>query len=303
MNEPTSSPIAANAPEVLPFVSVIVPVFNGAETIERLLEALKAQRYPADRREFIVADDASTDTTLATLERHASDFSVVACEDNRGSYNARNRAIEIAKGRFFAFTDADCMPDPDWLLEGVRALMIQGDGLIAGAVTITPTRSTSAIQRYDAFFGIQQAFFARKLQFGATANLFVDRTVLERIGGFDASLRSGGDRKFCRSGVQLGERFAYCPASIVRHLPRTSFSELVSKQIRISTGQVHIFPRWSRLYVFPLRARDPDIFDPQALAGENLAFRLRFRCIYYALEVLHVLAYGWGCLTKARKSF
>jgi hypothetical protein len=297
----TFSQSSAHPQAVWPFVSVIVPVFNGAETIEQLLEALKAQNYPAERREFIIADDASSDSTPTILARYADVCRIVVCADNLGSYNARNRAVELARGDVFAFTDADCRPDPNWLVEGVRALMRQGGGLVAGAVTITPTCRASAIQRYDAFFGIQQAFFARKLRFGATANLFAGRSALELIGGFDAGLRSGGDRKFCQIGVQRGLDFSYSPASIVRHLPRTSFAELARKQIRISIGQVHIFPRWSRLYVLPLRARDPEIFDAQALVAESLGFRLRFVCVYYALEVLHVLTYGWGCLTRLRK--
>jgi hypothetical protein len=160
------------------------------------------------------------------------------------------------------------------------------------------TDAASAIQQYDATFGIQQAYFARKLQFGATANLLVERRVLARVGGFDSSMRSGGDRKFCRAAVALGEAFGYCPSSVVRHVPRRSYGALAIKQIRISAGLVHLFPRWTRLHIFPLGARDPESFDAGAFASCNAFFRARFRAIYYSLEFLHLLVYGWGCLAR-----
>jgi len=50
----------------LPFVSVVIPVFNGEGTISRCLEALLRQSYPRDRYEIIVADDGSGDTTAET---------------------------------------------------------------------------------------------------------------------------------------------------------------------------------------------------------------------------------------------
>jgi glycosyltransferase involved in cell wall biosynthesis len=293
---------ATPSESALPFVSVIVPVFNGADNIGTLLQALRAQSYPADRREFIIVDDCSTDTTVGAIEACGAEFRVVRCERNGGSYTARNHGLRAAVGSVIAFTDADCRPDLQWLAEGVQALTRQGGGLVAGAVSITPTDASSAIQRYDATFGIQQAFFAKKLQFGATANLLVERRVVTRVGGFDASLRSGGDRKFCRAAVALGETFGYCPLGVVRHLPRTSYSELAIKQIRISTGQVHIFPRWTRLYMFPLGARDPDSFDRSAFESCGAFFKARFRAVYYSLEFLHVLVYGWGCLGRREKN-
>lgn len=297
MNNPT--PVsAAEAGSTQPFVSVIVPVYNGADTIGCLLDALAAQTYPADRCEFIVADDASTDRTVEIVQARGGRFKVVRCPSNQGSYTARNGGLAQACGQLIAFTDADCRPAPDWIERGVELWQREGAPLIAGAVVIRPEVPGSAIQCYDAFFGIQQAFFAKKLNFGATANLFVERAVVDRIGGFDASLRSGGDRKFCRDAAALGERLVYGPESVVYHPPRTSYRDLAIKQIRISKGHVRIFKPWARLYILPLHARDPESFDRSRFSAGGLAFKLRFKAVYYSLEMLHVWVYGWGCLMR-----
>ncbi len=280
----------------LPFVSVIVPVYNGAAEILDLISALRSQHYPPDKFEVIIVDDASTDATVDTIKAGWGACSVLCASKNGGSYVARNRGLDVAKGTVIAFTDADCIPDAHWLVEGVAALKQQGGGLIAGAVTIKPDNEHSVVQNYDAAFGIQQSFFANKLRFGATANIVTDRATCDQIGGFDENVRSGGDRKFCHDGVEKGVPFSYCATSIVVHPPRKTFKELFSKQVRISVGQASIFPKWTRLYIYPLSYRDPDTLDKPRFERRGGYFKFKFRTLYYTLEVLHVIAYGWGCL-------
>lgn len=281
----------------LPLVTVIVPVFNGVATLPDLLRALDAQRYPRERLQILIADDASTDGTVPWLETQHEKLEVVRLSVNRGSYAARNAALLRARGEVIAFTDADCRPDPDWVVQGVRALQAQGGGLIAGAVSIEPLDKRSAIQRYDQAFGIQQAFFALRQQFGATANLFVDRAVLAKVSGFDERLRSGGDKTFCLACVAAGLPFSYAGDSRVQHAPRTSLHELIVKQKRIARGHVRIFPLWSRYRIVPLSRTPRESFDYAAFRREaDFGFRWRFRATYYLLELVYLWAYARGCL-------
>lgn len=296
MDLPEADNSLAASSNRLPFVSVIVPVYNSATEISVLISALRSQHYPQDRFEVIIVDDASTDSTVETIKACWSGCSVISASSNGGSYVARNLGLAVAKGSIIAFTDADCIPDTHWLTEGVTALKQQGGGIIAGAVTIKPDSEDSVIQSYDAAFGIQQAFFAKKLRFGATANIITDRSTCQKIGGFDGSVRSGGDRKFCQDGINKGVHFSYCAASIVVHPPRTTLRELFGKQIRISIGQAHIFPKWTRLYIYPMGYRDPDTLDRCQFEKNSSYFKFRFRVLYYMLEVLHLISYGWGCL-------
>lgn len=291
------------APAELPFVTVIAPVFNGAACIDRLLDSLEKQDYPASRREFIIVDDASTDSTVALVQRRPGLCVLARQAHNRGSYAARNVGIERSRGTVLAFVDADCAPLPNWISEGVKALQAQGGGLIAGAVRIDATDPRDARQRIDQAFGIQQKFFALRQQFGATANLFVCRKVLDTVAGFDATVRSGGDKLFCLTSIARGAAFGYCATSEVAHAVRGSYRELLVKQTRISLGHVKLFPRWSRFCYIPLSCRPIESFDHHAFCRSgHWVFRLRFRVIYYSLEAVHLTVYAVGCMKAQLQS-
>jgi len=90
-----------------PLVSIITPNFNGARFIRRLVESVRQQNYPL---EHIIVDDGSTDCSWALLKKLARQYSwlkAVRLEINSGPSVARNRAIELAQGRFLAFLDTD----------------------------------------------------------------------------------------------------------------------------------------------------------------------------------------------------
>ena len=89
--------------------SVVIPVFNGAETIARTVESVLAQVPPVD--EVLVVNDGSTD---ATLERIPGDERVrVITQPNGGEAAARNTGLAAARGELVFFVDAD-----DYWLQG-----------------------------------------------------------------------------------------------------------------------------------------------------------------------------------------
>src|SRR5262245_46024865 len=104
----------------LPFVSVIIPVYNNPDGLRRCLHALEAQTYPKSRYEIIVVDNGS-DTPPADMVR-AFDRVTLLEEAVPSSYAARNRGLAQARGEVIAFTDSDCIPAPDWLAHGVANL-------------------------------------------------------------------------------------------------------------------------------------------------------------------------------------
>jgi glycosyltransferase involved in cell wall biosynthesis len=110
-----------------PLVSVIIPVYNGAEFIAAAVESAAAQTYR--NLEILVVDDGSTDDTLATLHRLAlTDPRIrVIAQPNAGVAAARNHAIAEARGEFIAPLDADDLWLPHKIDRQVRALLTAGD--------------------------------------------------------------------------------------------------------------------------------------------------------------------------------
>jgi hypothetical protein len=114
-----------------PDVTVIVPAWNAAATIRRCVTSVCTQA--GVDLECIVSDDGSTDGTaveLAALGREFPTLRVLTQPTNRGVSEARNRALDIAAGRYLAFVDAD-----DRLTDGALALLVRtADEQDAGAV-------------------------------------------------------------------------------------------------------------------------------------------------------------------------
>jgi glycosyltransferase involved in cell wall biosynthesis len=156
-----------------------------------------------------------------------------------GSYAARNTGLANARGEAFAFTDADCIPAPDWIGKGVARLS-RGDGraVVAGSIEIFPRDVTkaNAVEQYEMLFALAQARYVRKYEFGATANLFALREVFERAGPFLAELKSGGDIEWGRRIKGHGYALEYAEEVCVRHPARASLSQLYSKIVRVKGG-------------------------------------------------------------------
>jgi glycosyltransferase involved in cell wall biosynthesis len=215
-------------------VSVIIPARDAGSSLGACLDAVAAQAG-APPFEVIVADDASVDETAGRARSHAAVTRVVM-GPGRGSYAARNAALAVAAGDLLAFTDADCVPDPGWLAAGVEA-MGRGADLAGGAVVSAVSDGPpNAWERYDRAMYLRQDELVREERFAATANLFVRRVVVDDLGGFDASLRSGGDYEFGRRASGAGRRLVYAPAAVVVHRPRASARDTWRLHRRLGAG-------------------------------------------------------------------
>lgn len=88
--------------------SIITPVYNREDCIERCVECVRKQTY--ENWEHIVVDDGSTDGTdllLQELSKKEPRLKYVKQEENRGPNSARNRALDMATGSYIIFYDSD----------------------------------------------------------------------------------------------------------------------------------------------------------------------------------------------------
>lgn len=222
-----------------PLVSVIIPVWNSPADIRRCLAAIGRQTLPRDRFEILVVDNGSTDDTAEAAR--AVPGVIVLQETRPGSYAARNCALAEARGVYVAFTDADCLPSPEWLETAVRAAQAHPRfGVLAGRIDLFDEARPEGrtFGDYERLFSFPQSFAERGNC--ATANWVSRRVVFETLGGFDASLKSGGDRQMALRIREAGYPLIYVPEMVVQHPVRASWIELVRKRRRLSGG------RWDR---------------------------------------------------------
>lgn len=221
-----------------PLVSVVIPVRDDAERLGRCLDALEAQTWPREALEVVVVDDDSRDDPAAVC-RGRSGVTLIR-QARAGSNQARNRALEVARGVILACTDADCLPAPGWIEAGVRCLeAAPRAGLVAGHVEMfaADPAHVTAVEWVDIFAGFDQRRCAELLHFGATANTFTTRAVMEALGPFDASLESGADMEWGQRAWRADWTVLYCPDAIVAHPTRTSWSALWARTSRVARGQ------------------------------------------------------------------
>jgi glycosyltransferase involved in cell wall biosynthesis len=97
----------------LPCYSIIVPVYNGADTLARCLTTLTSQDYPHERYEIIVVDDGSIDDTLAIARQFP--VRLIELPSNKGRVVARNTGAQSAKYERLVFVDARVTVPPNFL--------------------------------------------------------------------------------------------------------------------------------------------------------------------------------------------
>jgi glycosyltransferase involved in cell wall biosynthesis len=113
----------------IPLLSVVVTCFNQARFLADAIESVLAQCYP--RREVLVVDDGSTDTTGAVARRYPVRY---LWQPNAGLASARNAGIAATGGALLAFLDADDRLLPDALQAGVGCHREHGGcGLVYGS--------------------------------------------------------------------------------------------------------------------------------------------------------------------------
>ena len=204
-----------------PFFSVIIPTYSHPAELPGCLEALARQRFPIDSFEVIVVDDGSASPPAAIVQGFAKRLAIwLVTPRHGGPAAARNHGARQAAGRFFAFTDDDCRPAPEWLSALAERFASAPEHIIGGrtinALVENPYAATSQLILdvvYDHFNGAGPG----EAQFLACNNLALPAETFALIGGFDASFTTSEDRELCDRWLHSGRRITYAPEAVVFH--------------------------------------------------------------------------------------
>lgn len=229
-----------------PAVGVVIPAYRETASLDLLLTSLARVEHEGDVH-VVVAVDGAHPATVSVAQRHG--VTVVPLAENRGSYTARNAALEALPDGLAAvfFTDADCVISPQWVRAHLRAL--EDADLSGGSVhfTFQGERPTPA-EWVDACRHLKQQVYVERDGFAATCNLAV-RAEVVRQHRFDGSMRTGGDAEFCR---RVGGRLVFTPEAAVEH-PARSLGELRTKVTRLASGVPGQADRWRNRELPPRR--------------------------------------------------
>ncbi|GAB4245978.1 MAG: hypothetical protein Kow00109_22060 [Acidobacteriota bacterium] len=211
-----------------PRYSVIIPVRNGAATLDACLEALEDQTVPRDAYEIIVVNDGSTDATAEVLRRRAVQVLETA---GRGAAAARNRGFQVVRGEIVLFLDADCRPTSDWIARMVAPLEAgEADGTVGRFVSRQSNWVARLIQlehdqRYRRMARFQWTDFVNTATCAFRRAVLPDPPFCEefaKLEDLDLSFR------LAEAGVKL----RYLPDTVVEHRHPESLGHYLRRRFR-----------------------------------------------------------------------
>ena len=215
-------------PDPAPKISVVICAYNAERTMEDCMEGLQRLRYP--HHELIVVDDGSTDAT-ADIARRYPNVRLIQHE-NRGLSAARNTGIAAATGDLVAFTDSDCVVDPDWLTYLANSFANRDVAAVGGPNLPPPEDERTAACVAAAPGGPTHVLLDDETaEHIPGCNMAFRREALLRIDGFDPLFRAAGDDvDLCWRLQDAGMRIGFSPAAMVWHYRRNTVRAYLGQQ-------------------------------------------------------------------------
>jgi glycosyltransferase involved in cell wall biosynthesis len=201
-----------------PRITVLIPAYNAAQTIERALASVWRQNYP--KIEVIVVDDASTDDTSARVRELArGELHLTRLQTNRGVSGALNAGIQQADTDYIAFLDADDEWLPDKLIKQLPIIDANPEMTLIGCGgesvslegSVTNTFGTELPPRSPREFWralLLKTYLHRSC-------VVARRSKLLEVGGFDESLMVSEDQDMWIKLASDGEA-GFVPEVLVR---------------------------------------------------------------------------------------
>lgn len=223
-----------------PLFSVVIPTFNRPEELRGCLAALREQRCEDFDFEVLVVDDGGSADLQPVIDAERGEMDVrLLRQPNAGPGQARNTGAAEARGRFLAFTDDDCRPDPEWLDAFRRGFERDARAMLGGRTLnqLHDNPFSSASQRvadlvYDYYNpDPDRAFFFASNNMAFPAGTFRD------CGGFTPCFRVGAeDREICDRWRVGGRRLLYCPRAVIHHAHHLTFRSFSKQHFNYGRG-------------------------------------------------------------------
>jgi len=225
-----------------PMISVVIPTFNRPAALARCLASLCRQTCPKARFEVIVVDDGGPQPAAGVVSGFEKRLDVrCVFQPHRGPAAARNRGAALARGRFVAFIDDDCIASKRWLERlclrfekspqaaavGGRVVNLLSANAYAEASQLLVDRLRRHLSRGNGHCG-----------FVTSNNLAVDRRFFWDLGGFDESFKraAGEDRDLCDRWGAARAGLIFAPEARVYHAHRLTLRSFMRQHFNYGCG-------------------------------------------------------------------
>jgi len=233
---------------ILKPISIIIAARNEEDNIARLLDSLTQLNYPEDKYEIVVVDDRSADKTSEILKTYSSriknlkTYRIIKESENLvGKKQAIQKGIEKSSFEILAFTDADCVPSPDWLIE-INDHFDNPKDFVAGyspLIALGTGKILSLLKNLEraAIFSVTAGSFGWKWCLTCTArNMVYGKTLFNENNQFDGigHIRSGDDDLMLQklSPSISKTKFMFSQGSVVPSYDKAEIKEMIHLETR-----------------------------------------------------------------------
>lgn len=247
-------------------VSVITPVYNAEKVIGKTLESIFNQTYP--HIEIVLVDDCSKDNSEAVIKEYMKEHKNIVYykqETNQGAGAARNKALELAKGQYVAFLDADDLWYPEKTERQIKLLKEKDGAFSYTAIEMIDRDGNVVKKKRKVKEQVNYKFLLHNTMI-ATSTVIIDRT---KLGDFRMPLRRGGQDYATWLMLLRDGTIAYGINEALEQYRvgnKDSLAGKKSKSIKqvweIQTQQEHInkFKAWINVNLFILNALKKYLF-------------------------------------------
>lgn len=235
-----------------PFVSVVIPVRDEEENIEKLLNSLAHQNYSAF--EIIVVNDHSEDETLKAIELSNIPCRLFNLSKSSGKKAALTEGINNAKGKWIITLDGDVTIDSN-LITRLISMGINSDAvMVCGMVILQGEKDkNNFLSRFQTMeFGILQfcgmaALYEHNILVNSGANLAFRKDAWEKVGGYENHISvASGDDSFLMFDLdkEFPGRISASADAVVTSATVPTFKELLNQRIRWAGKTKHYDNRY-----------------------------------------------------------
>lgn len=231
--------------------SIVVPTYNRAQSLKRLLESFLSLEYPDSiSTEVLIVDNGSTDKTGALLAREwdrSKKFSLtILKEDRKGKASALNLGLARASGTILLVVDDDVVVHPDWLAKHLECYRTTPFDAVQGRVLPgVDSQGKGADPDRLREYNIPMVDYGDEMTQirGLTgSNMSFKRAVFEKVGLFDVRLGPGAsgfseDTEYSMRIRSAGFRIGYTPHAVVYHeLDPGRYGLVIKRRVQYRKG-------------------------------------------------------------------
>ena len=223
-------------------VSVVMPVFNGAEVLREQLISLVHQDF-RDPWELIAADNGSSDASLEVIDEFAQELPlrIIDASARSGNAAARNLGAAAATGDLILFCDQDDAVDPHWISSHLACLS-------DADISIGPyeMRTDMALAESGSYVSVPMRGTYGFLPYGLSANMGIRRSTFDILGGFDEMYPAACDVDICWRAQLQGLALGVTEDAVVTKRKRHRAGDLWRQHYTFGCDDVRLYSNFRR---------------------------------------------------------